>query len=129
MLSAFSVDSPYKNRARTAAILWTLLILFLCFIPSSAIPKVQVPLADKWAHFILFGVFSLLWLLAYPYPRIKNLILWTLISMGFGWMVEEIQGLLTILGRSKDVYDIYADAIGGMIGVGVFYFFYRIKQG
>ena len=38
-----------------------------------------------------------------------------------GWLVEEIQGMLPALGRNKDVIDILADAIGGILGIAFFY--------
>ena len=79
----FTTHSPYKKRARTLAIMWTLLIFILCFIPG---PLTLVFLA----------------------------------GVTLGWIVEELQGLLTSLGRSKSIGDIYADAIGSLFGVLVF---------
>lgn len=121
MLLNYSDNPKNKRRARFLAILWTLLILFLCFIPAREIPRVNVPLIDKWTHFILFGVFAYLWLLSLNKIRFLQLLLILLAAVTLGWLVEIIQGSLSFLGRSKEPMDILADAIGGLIGVFVFW--------
>lgn len=97
--------------------LWTLLIFILCLLPAKDIPDVQVPLIDKWVHFVLFGVFALLWLLAYPGRKPGFSVIIFLVSVATGWLVEELQGMLPTLGRTKDVMDAVADGIGGLLGV------------
>lgn len=117
----FSNNPIYKKRARLLAILWTLLIFIACFIPSSEVPDVRIPLIDKWVHFVLFGVFSFLWLCASTTRTRRYTLLVLVISCLFGWMVELLQGWLTFLGRSMDGMDVLADSIGGALGVVVFY--------
>ena len=85
----FTARSHYKKRAKSAAIVWTLLIFIACFVPGKEIPDLRVPFADKWVHFILFGGFS-------------------------------------FLGRAKDLFDIYADALGSLLGVLLFYICARV---
>jgi len=121
----FSDTGFLKKRARTLSILWTLLIFLLCFLPAREIPDLNVPLADKWTHFILFGVFSFLWLLSFKKTAVKHTVLIFIISSLLGWGVEELQGTLSFLGRAKDVMDIVADAIGGLLGAVLFYFLSR----
>jgi VanZ family protein len=118
---AFTKASPYKKRARTLTISWSLLILVLCFIPGQEFPDVHIPMADKWVHFILFAVFTFLWMCARPSMKFGALLLAFIFGSVFGLVVEEIQGLLAFLGRSKSVQDIYADAIGSAIGLFIFY--------
>lgn len=126
MLSkVFFENSFIKKRARFIAILWTLLILFLCFIPSNEIPELHVPLADKWAHFILFGGFSFLWLLSSKKTTLFQCFLWAIIATFFGWLVEELQGILSFLGRCKETMDIIADSIGGVIGCLFFFLLHK----
>ena len=120
ILRIFSPDSFYTKRARFAAILWTLLILFACFTPSADIPRVDIPLIDKWTHVVLFGVFSFLWLCARPVLTSKRVISLLIISVSFGAVIELLQGLLTFLGRSMEFWDAVADAIGGVTGIAVF---------
>ena len=121
MNQLFSGDPIYKKRARIGAILWTLLIFILCFIPAREVPDLDIPLADKWVHFILFGVFSFLWLLSIKEFRLQHLVIVLICSIVLGWLVEYIQGALTFLGRSQDNMDTLADGIGGLLGVVVFW--------
>ena len=115
--NAFTKQSTYKKRARTLTILWTLLIFLLCLIPGNELPGVKIPMADKWAHFILFGVFSFLWMCAGPSVRFIKLLIAFAVGCLLGWLVEELQGLLASLGRNKSMQDIYADALGSLLGV------------
>jgi VanZ family protein len=119
-MNIFSSNPVYKKGARSIAILWTLLILFLCFIPAREVPNVRVPFADKWVHFILFGIFAFLWLLSLQRVQSRQLIIVLIITIVFGWLVEYIQGLLAFLGRYQDNWDTLADAVGGALGVLLF---------
>jgi len=122
-------DNPkYRKRARLWAILWTLLIFFLCFIPARKVPRISVPLIDKWTHFVLFGVFAYLWLLAVQNFRRVHLLVVFAASALLGWLVEWIQGALTFLGRSQDDMDTLADALGGLLGTIVFYLVYLLRK-
>lgn len=98
---------------------WTLLIFILCFLPGSELPDVDIPFIDKWAHLVLFGVFSFLWLCATPTRDISFLIILLLITVFTGWLVEYIQGHY-VPGRTQDDMDTIADSVGGFIGIGVF---------
>src|SRR3954468_6634226 len=102
MRRIFTPDSPYKKQARFLAILWTLLIFIACFTPGKEIPKVDIPLIDKWTHLVLFGVFTFLWLCARPMVIRSWLIKLFLISLGLGIFIELMQGLLSFLGRSME---------------------------
>ncbi len=116
----FNQDSPYKRKARFLALLWTLLIFIGCFTPGKDLPKVDVPLIDKWVHFILFGGFTFLWLCARPIVNLRSLFSLFLIAVALGSFIELMQGLLTFLGRSMEFMDAVADSIGGLLGIGVF---------
>lgn len=117
----FTAGSPYKKRAKSAAIVWTLLIFIACLFPGRDLPHVDVPLIDKWTHFVLFGGFTFLWLTAIHGIRVKKLLLWTVFGCLLGWFVEELQGMLPRLGRSRDGQDIIADALGALLGTLIFY--------
>jgi VanZ family protein len=120
MLRIFTPGSPYTKQARFIAILWTLLIFIGCFTPGQDLPTVDVPLIDKWVHLVLFGGFTLFWLCAYPIRTIPRLLIMFLVSVALGCFIEIMQGLLTFLGRSMELMDAVADAIGGLLGIGVF---------
>lgn len=120
MIKLFTKDSPYKKRARLAAILWTLLIFIACLTPGKEIPQIHVPLIDKWVHFVIFGVFAILWLCTNPGKRFSILIVF--IAAAFlAWLTETLQGLFPDLGRTNDPMDILADCIGAILGILIFY--------
>ena len=100
--------------------LWTLLILIGCFAPAKTFPKVDVPLADKWVHFILFGGFTFLWLLVRPVFTLKWLATMFAIAVAFGSLIEVFQGILSFLGRSMEFMDAVADSIGAVLGIALF---------
>lgn len=115
--------------ARPAAILWTFLILGACFVPGSEIPEVDVPLADKWVHMVLFGVFAFLWLCVKSSHALKRLLVVCLITALFGYGVELLQGALhDLLGRTYSEADALADAIGGILGTAAFWLTQRLRR-
>lgn len=120
MRRIFTPDSPYKKQARFLAMLWTLLIFIGCLTPAPEIPKIDVPLIDKWTHFVLFGGFTFLWLCARPVRSTKALSILFFIALLFGALIEVLQGVLTFLGRSMEFMDAVADSLGGALGIGLF---------
>lgn len=102
------------------AMLWTLLIFLGCLTPSAELPHVAVPFVDKWTHFVLFGGFSFLWLCAYPGLGSRRYLLVIAASVLLGIAIELLQGALVSLGRSMELMDAVADALGGLIGAALF---------
>lgn len=103
------------------AILWTLFIFVGCLYPGRELPKVDVPFFDKWTHFVLFGVFSFLWLWAWIPASISKLIRACLLGILLGVVIEGLQEILVFLGRSAELMDAIADAVGALLGTLVFY--------
>ncbi len=128
MWRIFTPQSPYRKRARLPAILWTLLIFILCLWPAKELPELDVPLADKWTHMVLFAVFSFGWACVRPASGAGYRMLICLISIVLGWLVEWLQQLFPMLGRSFDYKDIVANGIGGLLGVLLFYTMSRIAK-
>jgi VanZ family protein len=120
MNSIFLPDSGYKKQSRFIAMLWTLLIFTGCLYPGRELPHVDVPLIDKWTHFVMFGLFGFLWLCAYPGGGVRNMVKWLVVTVAMGAVTELLQGMLTFLGRSMERTDLVADALGALLGVGMF---------
>lgn len=93
------------------AIVFSLLILIFCVIPSEKVPLSE-DLNDKLAHFVAFTGISFLWL------WVKPKYLFVLMCMAsFGVFIELIQGSLPAsFHRSYDLMDVLADCIGSVLG-------------
>lgn len=110
------------------AVLWTASIFIACLWPGKELPKADVPFADKWTHFILFGGFAWLWLRAFPKDsRLSWLLSMTIISAAVGVLVELLQYAIPALGRSGDPWDALADAVGGLLGSLLFGLFFKYR--
>lgn len=103
-----------------ANILWFLIIFILCALPGDDIPDphLDIPHLDKVVHFGMFFIFSLL--LVYPLERNTSLPLMLIFSIAVG-VAFVYGGLLEILqyyffNRSGDVWDLFADVLGGIGG-------------
>ncbi len=89
-------------------------------MPAANVPKVEVPLIDKWVHFAFFGGFTFFWLCAKPSVKAIRLAAILLIAVTFGCLIELLQGALPALGRASEFMDAVADSIGALLGVIVF---------
>lgn len=89
---------------------------------------VDVPLMDKWTHLVLFGVFTFLWCCARPALSFVRFLVLAVISITFGAVIEYLQGFFTSLGRSMEFMDGVADAVGGLMGIGLFVIIALIAQ-
>ena len=114
-----------KPRVLVFAIIWTLLIFSACLIPGRDVPEVDIPLADKWVHFIIFGGFSFLWLCNFKSTNLTKRICIFLLTVLTGYVVELLQDSGITSGRSYDLMDVLADSIGGALGIIIFYFMNR----
>jgi VanZ family protein len=85
-------------------------------MPSSGVPKVEIPLVDKWTHFILFGGYSFLWMWRIEIKDKRSVALVIISGVVYGAVIELLQGLLVMLGRSMEFMDWVADTIGVLLG-------------
>lgn len=106
------------------AILYSVGITILFFIPTSGMPSVGFKGIDKVVHVFFFFFLVLLWQIALfkkdgdVIPR--KIIFWILgIILVYGILVEVLQEQLTNT-RTADPFDVLADFIGAVLGVFVF---------
>lgn len=108
------------------AIIWILLVLYLCTLPGKDIPRIsffdKLPI-DKLVHFAMFGCTVLLLCIGY-YRQKKHisrltLFLITLFAAFYGLAIEFIQKYFTV-SRSFDMNDVAADTLGAIAGVWAF---------
>lgn len=104
------------------SVAWAVLIFVFCTIPSSGLPKVNIPHMDKIVHFGFFFVQSVLLSLLFNFQTRKSyiriILLSTLLSFIYGGLIEVLQG--TLFNRSGDVYDLLADILGGFVGAMIY---------
>ena len=111
------------------AAIWT-----VCLIPIPETPLNDVPMMDKWTHFVLFGVLSLCIISEYVYRHRKPkgwdvALVGMLLPFAMGGMIELAQAYCTGGNRSGDVMDWLADGIGVLIGaaIGSLLVYYRAR--
>lgn len=89
----------------------------LFFIPGTALPKKQIDLPlDKLIHIAFFALLIFLWRSAFSSGKnFYNLFLF-MAAVAYGLLIEILQGLI-VPQRSFDIYDLYADAFGALLGL------------
>lgn len=107
------------------AVLWFITSLVLLTLPGSDLPQedwLDKIYFDKWVHIGMFALLVFLWSWALSKRNwrsvgLKTIFLWiTLSAIGYGILMEFVQ-LYFISGRSFDVTDMIADAVGAFVGL------------
>jgi len=114
------------------SLIWAVLILILCAVPGSSLPKnhfFNIPNFDKIVHACLY--IPLAFFLGAEFDLSKKTILklsgpllTMLIVALYGALIEFLQETIFI-NRSADVIDFLSDVIGGLIGLTIYYLFFR----
>jgi VanZ family protein len=100
------------------AILWSVIIFIALVVSAQGLEHEKVklfPQADKVIHFILFGVFTLLWLTYLEHAgyinKHRHFAFILTISIAYGVGMEFVQ-MLPIVSRDFSIGDMIADAAG-----------------
>jgi len=96
------------------AVGWTLLIMVALGIPGKSIPDSHIFQLDKLIHAGLFLVLTLLWLAALSEGHIGRGLTILAAMIVFAIFTEFYQQIMPI-GRSADLLDSVADAIGSIV--------------
>jgi hypothetical protein len=110
---------------RSLAVLWTLLILALCWTPSDWLPRKEgqgsgweIPHMDKMVHAGLFLGFAVLWMEALAGKARREL---RVAAAGFALAaISELGQLVPVIKRDCGFADGAADFIGVLVGLCVF---------
>lgn len=114
------------------ALLWAILIFVASSIPSAKFPDLKIFTYDKVLHVSIFFIFGLLVYRAFerrsqiPSTRLWRIIIATLIVILYGILDEVHQG--TVPGRTFDVWDMTADAVGGILSSFIIYWHLKHKR-
>ena len=102
------------------ALFVTLIILVACFMPARNVPKVEVPLMDKWVHVAVFAALAFCWSAYFSRRHLAATIMLVLACAAFGLAIEIVQGTGWISKRSFEWNDFFADLAGALIGAGTY---------
>jgi hypothetical protein len=108
------------------ASVWTILILALCLVPSDWLPISEAKLPssqwllprDKMVHYGMFASLSILWMRVRTTWRGTGLVCVGGLTLAI--LTELGQGM-PMVGRDPDPLDAFADAVGTIAGVGVYW--------
>lgn len=109
------------------AVVWTIVILILCLMPSSDVPDTflsKIPYFDKFVHCGIFAGFVFLWALGVRRLGLKHQIIYLarfiLIAALLGLAIEFAQKEFISIHRNFDWWDWVADFIGALLGAAIF---------
>lgn len=111
-----------KKYTNYLAISWTILIIFIVFIPGNQLPNhskwFEVFQVDKIIHVFLFAPFAFLWLLNYYLRNMLDIQLkWIIFLIGVSLAIAtELIQFYFIKGRSGNMADGIADIFGIVVG-------------
>lgn len=111
-------------------IVWAIVILILSVTPSEELPQTDIKFADKWAHFLVYGLLSFLLLrnsqkyLQKEQVGFKTWSVLFLLAASYGILIEFIQHYL-IPSRFGEWQDALANTIGVLFGLILGKFRYR----
>jgi hypothetical protein len=118
-----------------AAVLWTLVIMVLCWTPDVLLPVPEGPESylfdiihiDKFVHAGLFAVFAVLWLRALPSGMAR--FLWVGLGGAALAALTEIVQNVPIIHREGEFADAIADFVGVLLGFPLFLWLERVLRG
>ena len=108
-----SIIQKYSCRI-SFAILWMLLICYLCLLPQNHLPRFNFEGIDKLVHFVLFGICMFLICLSTKNFTKNRYITSFVITAVFGLAIEFIQLVFPRLQRSFELSDFIADIVGAI---------------
>jgi VanZ family protein len=114
-------DRRLKTYRLSLAVLWTLTILALCWLPGDFVRDVEeesslfeIPNLDKVIHWGIFLLFTTLWL------RVGSS-RWRFVWVGLAGLLlailSELGQMLPIVGRDGNLADGVTDCIGVLLGI------------
>ena len=130
------MDFNRLTRNSFPGILCGIFILFLTGLPGSVFPRVKPVIGmDKMVHILMYATFAFLCIWGYRKQFVSNgkayqkkaLLLTALIGIGYGGLTELMQEFL-VPTRTGDWFDFLADSMGTLIGVSVFFLFFKDKK-
>ena len=114
------------------AMIWAFVLGWLMLLPSESFPESKLFSYDKLAHVAVFSILSFLVCWGFLSRRSNSIRLFKkeyfsalIITISYSSVLEILQ--YYIPGRMADWYDFFANSLGGVLGLTVFYIFTRQK--
>lgn len=112
-----------KKATFSLAVGWTILISVLCLVKFTNLPSLGVSGADKYVHFTLHFVFTMLWG-NYFWLRLNEIVLAKIVfvvlsSFCYGILIELLQEKFTTT-RHADIFDVLANFSGALTALVLF---------
>lgn len=121
MLALFNWLRDNKTIAAWCAYTWAAIIFAACLIPGREVPSLSIFQYDKLIHFGIFALLAFLLLFLVKEPKKVHGLLVFLACTGYGYFVELLQGSGITEGRAFDHLDAFADSLGAVAGVVIFF--------
>ncbi|GAA3556748.1 VanZ family protein [Snuella lapsa] len=107
-----------KKYALTILILYSVALTVVSLVKINKLPDVGISFGDKIFHFLTYSVLTYLWVnalfYAFKLTKTKAIIVAAIISIGFGILIEVLQGTMTA-SRASDLYDVAANTFGVLL--------------
>jgi len=108
----------------TTAVLWTLVILTMCWLPGELVREVEgessvfrIPHLDKLIHWGIFAGFAVLWLRV---GESRRRYAWVVLAgVGVAALTEVVQALVPAIHRDGEIGDFLIDGLGVITGIAV----------
>lgn len=123
-------------RKQWPSIGWAIIIVVLMGIPGTHFPEVVTfwdwLTPDKMIHIALFGTFSFLVMhgfkAQFSSKESRSIAIKTAVfGMVFGGITELMQSYVFV-GRDGNIFDFFANFIGTLIGIGIYFVFWKNKR-
>jgi VanZ family protein len=120
-----------KQLVLSLAIGWTILIALLCLIQTGDLPHIGVSGIDKYVHFGMHFVYTLLWsyyfIVEHTVTSINKVVLVATSSLLYGVLLEFAQEYFTKT-RHADLFDILANGTGAITALCLIAFIFKLRQ-
>ena len=103
---------PKNILIHSSSVGYTISLGILSLVNLTDVPKLNTGYDDKIAHFVLYAGLCLFWFMSFYALKSKSsLVLASLLSIGFGLVIEILQGIVSI-HRTTEVFDLVANCLG-----------------
>lgn len=103
---------PKNILIHSSSVGYTISLGILSLVNLTDVPKLNTGYDDKIAHFVLYAGLCLFWFMSLHTLKSKSsLVLASLLSIGFGLIIEILQGIVSI-HRTTEVFDLVANCLG-----------------